>query len=106
METDKIEEYKAHPWHPIKDSVDLKHLGKLMEECGELVSAAARCMIQGMDECDPETGKLNRDWLQDEIADVVANCMLVSDRFELNDDYIQNRSERKAVLLRSWHKMA
>lgn len=49
-----------NPWHPISDPVDLKHLGKLSEELGECSAAVARCIIQGIDECEPVTGKINR----------------------------------------------
>lgn len=73
-----------NPWHPITDSVDLKHLGKLSEELGELQAAVARCIIQGIDEREPVTGKVNRDWLTEEIADVQANLDLVVKRFEID----------------------
>jgi hypothetical protein len=74
----------ANPWHPIDDKVDLKHLGKLGEELSELAAASSkcatavcRCIIQGVDEAEPVTGKVNREWLEDEIADVQANMDLV-----------------------------
>lgn len=62
METKEIEErFKDHsPWHPMTDSVDLKHLGKLMEELGECQAAIARCIIQGIDSAEPVTGKINK----------------------------------------------
>lgn len=51
----------ASPWRPISNPVDLMHLGKLIEETTECATAAARCMIQGMDEAEPSTGEVNRD---------------------------------------------
>jgi len=95
-----------NPWHPIADAVDLKHLGKLAEEAGELASAAARCMIQGINEPHPTTGKINREWLEDEIADVLANMALCSERFGLNEQRINLRNSNKQTQLRAWHKMA
>jgi len=92
-----------NPWHPMTDSVAVKHLGKLAEECGELASAAARCIIQGIDETEPTTDKLNRKWLEDEIADVLANAKLVIDHFGLDNDAIEGRAERKKEYLRRWH---
>ena len=65
----------ANPWHPMSDAVDLKHLGKLAEELSEAGAAVARCIIQGIDEKEPVTGKINREWLQDELADVIANII-------------------------------
>lgn len=96
----------ASPWHPMSDPVDLKHLGKLLEELGEAVSAAARCLIQGIDEKEPETGKLNREWLQDEIADVGAGFRLCIDRFNLNVQVMSERSKRKQEHLVQWHNLA
>lgn len=66
---------EPNPWHPITAPVDLKHLGKLNEECGELVAAAACCRMQGIAATMP--------WLEDEIADVRANIDLCVDHFAL-----------------------
>ena len=85
--------------------VDVKHLGKLGEEVNELGSAISRCIIQGIDECDPVTGKQNRQWLQDEIADVLANIELVREHFGLDSDAISLRVEKKKRHLRAWHSM-
>lgn len=95
-----------NPWHPITSPVDLKHLGKLGEELGECSAAVARCVIQGIDEAEPTTGKINREWLEDELADVAANALLVIERFGLDQQRMQERAERKAAQLRTWHDMA
>ena len=81
--------------------IDVKHLGKLGEEVNELGSAISRCIIQGIDECDPVTGKQNRQWLQDEIADVLANIELVREHFGLGSDAISLRVEKKKHHLRA-----
>ena len=95
-----------NPWHPITDAVDLKHLGKLGEECGELSAAVARCIIQGVEEREPVSGKLNSAWLTEEVADVIANINLVVERFGLDRAAINERSRRKYVQLKTWHDMA
>lgn len=97
---------EANPWHPITDAVDLKHLGKLGEECNELGSAVSRCIIQGVNEAEPVTGKVNREWLEDEIADVEANLELVKRRFNLDRDRIHRRRVKKMLFLGKWHAMA
>lgn len=94
------------PWHPMTNPVDLKTLGKFAEELGECSAAASRCIIQGIDEAEPITGVLNRAWLQDEVADVLANAKLVIDHFGLDVDAIDARVERKKAHLREWHKHA
>jgi hypothetical protein len=96
----------ARPWHPITDAVDLKHLGKLGEELAECGAAVSRCIIQGVDECEPETGKPNRQWLEDEIADIKANIALVEQRFGLDTARMATRAARKMAHLRQWHALA
>ncbi len=94
------------PWHPIQEPVALKHLGKLLEELGELTAATARCVIQGPEESEPVTGKPNRLWLQEEIADVRANIRLVVKYLGLDEAFMDEREDRKVEQLKSWHDMA
>jgi hypothetical protein len=95
---------EANPWQPMTSPLDLAHLGKLGEECGELVAAKERCVIQGIDECEPVTGKPNRQWLEDEIADVKVNIELVVKRFGLDERRIERRAEKKKQHLQGWHR--
>jgi hypothetical protein len=103
-DADKLRD--ANPWHPISDAVDLKHLGKLAEELSEAGAAVARCIIQGIDEAEPVTGKINRQWLQDELADVLAGINLTVDRFKLDKHAMLHRQARKENHLRQWHALA
>lgn len=96
----------ANPWHPIKDPVDLKTLGKFLEELNECGSAVARCIIQGVNECEPVTGKINKEWLEDEIADVIAGIHLTIARFGLDTIRMYQRTMRKEKHLKQWHDMA
>ena len=102
-----------NPWHPITNSVDLKHLGKLLEEINEQIEVlsklgkvVSRCLIQGMDGTNPADGKANKQWLEEEVGDVVGNIDLVIDRFNLNRTFIADRAENKKQRLRTWHAMA
>ena len=97
---------KLNPWHPMTNSIDIKHLGKLGEECNELGAAISRCIIQGIDESEPVTGKENKQWLEDEIADVLAGIELCQERFKLDLDKIKERKEKKKIRLQEWHYMA
>ena len=97
-----------HPQHlaPVgANRIDLKHLGKLGEELGEASAAVSRCIIQGIGEREPVTGKLNREWLEEELADVIANANLVIRHFDLNATRIGARVETKSVQLLEWHRM-
>lgn len=101
-----VEFSDPNPWHPITDPVSLKHLGKLGEELGELMSAKDRVLIQGIDGLDPITSKPNRQWLEEEVADVLAGIDLLIEHFDLDVDFIQERSIKKFRQLRKWHLMA
>lgn len=92
------------PWIPISNPRHLKILGKLVEELGEATAAASRCIIQGIAEEEPTTGKVNRDWLEDELADVLANIDLVIAEFELDTLRIDRRAARKKRFQRMWHE--
>lgn len=94
-----------NPWVPMTEPIDLKHIGKLIEELGECISAAARCQIQGIDEVHPVTGKSNREWLEEEIADVNANIELVCKHFQLDSHKIYKRSVIKEEKLKAWHAL-
>lgn len=85
--------------------IDLKHLGKLGEELNEAGAAQNRCVIQGIDEREPITGKSNREWLEDELADVMANTELCVEHFKLDEARMRDRADRKKAHLRGWHSM-
>lgn len=93
---------RMNPWRPISDALDLKHLGKLSEELGEAQAAVARCIIQGIDEAEPVSGKPNRQWLQEEIADVEATLIIVKEQFGLDQLGIAERCRRKAAYIARW----
>lgn len=94
-----------NPWVPMSNPLAIKHLGKLGEESNELGAAIFRCLIQGINESEPVTGKPNVEWLEDEIADVQANIGLVVKHFGLHTERMRVRTARKTTLLRAWHAM-
>lgn len=96
------------PWHPMTDPIDKKTIGKLLEELGELTSALSRCLIQGIHEVEPVTGKPNKQWVKEEVLDVMVGMHLLDERFMFNfmDDEGLARFNRKIEGLRSWHKGA
>lgn len=97
--------FEKNPWKPTKDIKEIKVLGKLGEETGELSSAASRCIIQGIKEKEPETKKSNKEWLEDEIADVLACSQLAIEKLNLNKDRIMARAEEKKFHLEGWVEM-
>lgn len=93
---------KLNPWTPEDNPVRLKKLGKALEELGECTAALSRCLIQGIDGSEPVTGKPNRLWLEEEIADVAATLKHVMDEFNLREDFMQSRAEVKYERLSTW----
>ena len=96
---------KLTKWTPTTDLMMLRRMGKLLEELGELSNVAARCIIQGIDEVDPGTGKVNRFRLEQEIADVCAQCFVTQDQLNLNEDYIIHRIGDKMNQMKQWEAM-
>ena len=89
-------------WQPVTDKVTVKRLSKLMEEAGELISVCARCLAQGLDGVNPDNGKSNRRWLEEELSDVAANLDLVHEHFTLDTDFIQARMAEKRERQLQW----
>lgn len=96
---------QMNPWRPITHIPDLKPLNKMNEELGELTAATSRCLMQGMGGCEPVTGKLNRHWLEEEIADVLNTIGLTCEHFNLDQNKIMARAARKNKQLREWFAM-
>ena len=91
-----------NPWELITDRTQLKLLGKLAEELAEAGAATSRCIIHGVDECEPVTGYPNRRWLEDEIADVQALIIMVIGHYQLNSDTMVKRVSSKVAYIQRW----
>ena len=98
----EISDIPISEWQPITNKHDLAVLGKLGEEASELCSAICRCIIQGMDGLEPTTGKPNRQWLEEEIADVMALVTLAIQEFNLDSAAISERCSRKIAYKFIW----
>lgn len=94
---------RISPWMPETDQFRLAVLGKLAEEASELASRSARCIIQGLDEKDPDTGRSNREELAREVADVEA-CLEIA-RETLAIVPADTRKTSKANGFRLWHSL-
>ena len=92
-------------WVPTTDLMMLRRMGKLIEELNELGSVAARCIIQGIHEIDPSSGKSNRLRLEQEIADVYAQLDVTVDSLGLRYDFIAERSLEKSKAMDRWEAM-
>lgn len=90
-------------WKPEPDVLIHQALGKACEEASELSNILARCLIQGLNEAEPVTGKPNRQALFEEIADIDAALQWL--RELVNDEYDGDRADRKLNGFRRWQRM-
>jgi len=90
-------------WKPITNQADLAILGKLIEELSECSSVAARCIIQGIDETNPETSQTNAKRLKNEIADVLAMVALATDIYQFDTTEIDERVKIKYAHKMQWY---
>lgn len=96
---------KMTKWVPTTNLMMLRRMGKLQEELNELGGVASRCIIQGIDEVDPGTGKVNRERLWHEVADVYAQLDETVARLGLNRADIEARRAVKRGYMQEWEAM-
>lgn len=96
---------KMNKWTPTTDLMMLRRMGKTSEELGELQTVVARCVIQGIDEIDPGSGKVNRQRLLDEIADVYAQLDCTVDALGLDINAIMKRRAVKNDQMAEWEAL-
>ncbi len=104
MEDQEINDGVPSEWDPMSNPGDIALVGKAQEELGECIAALARCLIQGIFEAEPKTGKVNKEWLEDEIADVYAMLQLIDQRFGLDSIRVYHRQKLKQAYKRKWLK--
>lgn len=92
----------ASPWQGKPSAVKRAILGKLAEELGELQAAIGRCIIQGVHEAHPVTGKPNLEWLLEELADVENMANFVKSYTAYNRDEYGRRVDRKSRHIAQW----
>jgi NTP pyrophosphatase (non-canonical NTP hydrolase) len=105
MKTEDIDGKRPSKWIPITDLKTLAALGKLAEEVNELGAIIARSIIQGLNGANPETGNINVDDLEKEIADVRGLSALVIRQLGLDEAAIAERAEKKRQMKRDWIDM-
>lgn len=101
---DFIGDEQASVWQPEQDKVNIALYGKALEELNECGSIIARCLIQGLEESEPEGKYLNREKLEEEIADVYTTLGHLQDSLHLNTQRIERRAENKYIFLSKWFR--
>lgn len=102
MDTADIPLKGPSDWRAEPNPASLAVVGKLGEEAAELASRCCRAVIQGVDALDPDSGRTNKDHLQDEIADVLALIKLARDQLRLDWPTINRRMDAKVYFKRPW----
>ena len=79
-------------------------LAKLIEECGELVQiaeiAAKKQAYFDTDTHPDGKGSMKRR-LEEEMADVMAACVFVAEKFGLDGEFLEARTQKKLALFKS-----
>lgn len=94
-----------NPWQPERDPIALAVLGKLAEELSEAGAIVARCIIQGIKEAEPVTGKPNADALEDELSDALAMIEVCIEYYGLHRLRMNRRRDRKIAHVTTWHRL-
>lgn len=94
-----------NPWRPISNPFHIRRLGKLQEELAELQKIVARCLIQGLDGVDPETGEPNLQALWKEAADVQAQIDVSAETFRLPLLEMAFRASVKKRRMDEWERV-
>ena len=92
-------------WQVEADKSIIRRLGKLCEELNECGSAASRAIIQGVDSVSPDTGKTNRQWLLEELADVQAQIGCTLLHLGLDQDFLARRVAHKMKQMDEWEDL-
>lgn len=91
------------PLGPFADETRrLLSFGRLLGIAG---AAVARCVIQGIDEREPVTGKLNRDWIRESLVIVSATIPTLVATLNFDATAMARRRARKLAHLKQWHGM-
>lgn len=78
-------------------------LTKLIEECSEASQVAAKMIAFPDTDQHPDGAGSLRERLTNEIADVLAAVGLVIENFNLDQNRLMERAEKKRELFRKWH---
>jgi NTP pyrophosphatase (non-canonical NTP hydrolase) len=77
-------------------------LTKLIEECGELVQIAAKKQAYFDTDTHPDGKGSMKRRLEEEMADVMAACVFVAEKFGLDGEFLEARAQKKLELFKSW----
>ena len=77
-------------------------LTKLIEECGELSQIAAKKQAYFNTDIHPDGKGSMKRRMEEEMADVMAACIFVAEKFGLDQEFLEARVQKKLALFKSW----
>lgn len=78
---------------------------EVLRALGDAIAATSRCLIQGIDACEPVSKMPNRDWLHLAFSRLLLRISIVETMFQLHTVRMAERVEFKRRHLRAWHEM-
>lgn len=94
-----------NPWVPTTNLMELRRLGKTIEELGELTAVLGRSICQGLQGVDPASGNTNLYNIERETADVLTQLECNVSAFSLNSEFIVERSAKKHKQMAEWEAL-
>jgi len=92
-------------WELAEDPILRRRMGKTGEELSELAAVVNRIQIQGIDSVDPSSGKTNRQRLEEEMADVMAQCRVTIEVLGLDESAMHMREIEKRRQMAEWESL-
>lgn len=93
----------SKPLSPEEAACQVEALALLIEECGEVVQAAAKILRHGPDQRYPDSrSPSNSEWLSTEVGDVFAAVDIAAKQGVLNRDIIENARRNKLRHITQW----
>lgn len=84
-------------------AMDKRGLTKLLEELGELAQIAAKKSAYINTDLHPD-GKLMMPRMAEEMGDVLGAIAFVMEEFNMDEDFILERAEKKFNIFTNWNK--
>lgn len=79
-------------------------LTKLIEGCGEVIQVAAKKIAFMHTDDHPDGAGSIKARMEDELADLLAAVLFVTESFALDESRMSERAEKKYELFTTWHK--
>jgi hypothetical protein len=72
------------------------------EECAEVIQAISKCFRFGLDNVKPGKPHTNREYLEEELGDLIAMLNIMCEQGMVNYDAVEAAAKQKVQKLKQW----